>query len=225
MSLLSAERRLLVAAVGGALVGAAAALAAAPALFRWQLWRRARRRFAAARRRRPKVFASGCFDLLHSGHIAFFKEAAALGELYVSVGNDDNVAALKARPMFDQRERAYMVNAIRYVHTAFVARGMGHDQSADLDAVRPDIFFVNEDGDRPSKRAQCEERGIEYVVSGSERTHAHARAHTHARTHTHKHARSRARTHARTQVRKREPDGGLLPRSSTAIKAALLPRG
>ena len=31
------------------------------------------------RRRNKRVFVSGCFDLLHSGHVAFFKEAAALG--------------------------------------------------------------------------------------------------------------------------------------------------
>ena len=44
-------------------------------------------------RRRKRVFVSGCYDLLHSGHVAFFKEAAALGEVHVSVGNDANVTA------------------------------------------------------------------------------------------------------------------------------------
>ncbi len=28
-----------------------------------------------------KVFVSGCFDMLHSGHVAFFKDAASYGEL------------------------------------------------------------------------------------------------------------------------------------------------
>ena len=40
-------------------------------------------------RKKKRVFVSGCFDLLHSGHVAFFKEAAALGELragYLSRG-------------------------------------------------------------------------------------------------------------------------------------------
>ena len=50
--------------------------------------------------RRKRVYVSGCFDLLHSGHVAFFKEAAALGQLYVSVGNDANITGLKAAPMF-----------------------------------------------------------------------------------------------------------------------------
>jgi cytidyltransferase-like protein len=120
---------------------------------------------ATRRRRRRKVFVSGCFDLLHSGHVAFFKEAAQLGDLYVSVGNDKNVTSLKAKPMFPEEERVYMVQAIRWVHTAFVAKGMGHDQGQDLDAVKPDIFFVNHDGDREDKRRQCAKRGIEYIVA------------------------------------------------------------
>ncbi|MGN0836079.1 MAG: adenylyltransferase/cytidyltransferase family protein, partial [Akkermansia sp.] len=33
---------------------------------------------------RKKVFVSGCFDVLHSGHIAFLEEAASYGDVYVS---------------------------------------------------------------------------------------------------------------------------------------------
>ena len=137
------------------------------------------RRSRGRARRRKKVFVSGCFDLLHSGHIAFFKEAAEMGDLYVSVGNDANVTSLKAKPMFPEHERVYMVSAIRWVHKAFVAKGMGHDQGPDLDFVKPDIFFVNEDGDKESKRNQCAERGIEYVVAVREPDSGldHARQH------------------------------------------------
>ena len=88
-----------------------------------------------------------------------------MGDLYVSVGNDANVTALKKRPMFPEDERVYMVQAIRWVHTAFVAKGMGHDQGPDLDFVKPEVFFVNEDGDKALKRQLCAERGIEYVVA------------------------------------------------------------
>ena len=42
-----------------------------------------------------KVLVSGCYDLLHGGHIAFFKEAAGYGDLYVSVGSDENIQLLK----------------------------------------------------------------------------------------------------------------------------------
>ena len=36
-----------------------------------------------------KVFISGCYDILHGGHIQFFKEARALGDhLTVSFASD-----------------------------------------------------------------------------------------------------------------------------------------
>ena len=38
-----------------------------------------------------KVFVSGCYDMLHSGHIAFFKAAAEYGDLYVGIGSDATV--------------------------------------------------------------------------------------------------------------------------------------
>ena len=53
---------------------------------------------------------------------------------------------------------------MRYVHKAFVAQGMGHDQRPDLAAVKPDMYFVNTDGDKPEKRKLCEELGIQYIV-------------------------------------------------------------
>ena len=30
-----------------------------------------------------KVFVSGCYDMLHSGHVAFFEEAASYGDLFM----------------------------------------------------------------------------------------------------------------------------------------------
>ena len=57
-----------------------------------------------------KVLVSGCYDLLHAGHIAFFKTASQYGKLYVSVGKDDNLFRLKGKkPYFTQEERVYMV--------------------------------------------------------------------------------------------------------------------
>ena len=44
-----------------------------------------------------KVMVSGCYDLLHAGHIAFFKTAAKYGELHVFVGQDENIKMLKGK--------------------------------------------------------------------------------------------------------------------------------
>jgi cytidyltransferase-like protein len=113
---------------------------------------------------------SGCYDLMHAGHVAFFADASQHGNLYVSVGNDANVLSLKNHStMFPEDERVYMVRAIRHVRWAAVCQGMGYqDWEADLDVVKPDIFFVNEDGDRPEKRELCAARGIKYVVAKRE---------------------------------------------------------
>lgn len=114
-----------------------------------------------------KVFVSGCFDVLHSGHIRFFEEASSYGDLYVSIGSDKTVEELKHRKtLYNERERLYMVSSIRFVHQAFIAQGSGKlDFSAEIKTIRPDIFFVNTDGDSPEKRQFVESLGICYVVS------------------------------------------------------------
>lgn len=114
-----------------------------------------------------KVMVTGCFDLLHSGHVAFLQEAAQLGELYVCIGSDANVHHLKGRyPVNAQDERAFMLSALACVHRVQVNRGMGIlDFLKELDDIRPDLFFVNDDGHTPAKEALCRERGIQYVVS------------------------------------------------------------
>jgi hypothetical protein len=59
-----------------------------------------------------------------------------------------------------------MVSAIRFVHRAFVAKGSGKlDFAEEIKLIRPDIFFVNSDGDSDEKRAFIEGLGIRYVVS------------------------------------------------------------
>lgn len=114
-----------------------------------------------------KVFVSGCFDLLHSGHIAFFEEAAAYGQLYVGLGSDRTILELKHhQPICPELERLYMVRAIRFVHQAFINSGSGYlDFVPELTQLKPDIFFVNQDGDSAAKAELCNQLQIRYVVS------------------------------------------------------------
>jgi cytidyltransferase-like protein len=114
----------------------------------------------------PKVFVSGCFDLLHSGHIAFFREAAQYGDLYVALGSDKTVYDLKGRsPINSQEERLFMVQSVSYVKHAFISRGSGMlDFDSELAEIQPDLFIVNEDGNIPEKRELCETLGIEYLI-------------------------------------------------------------
>lgn len=113
-----------------------------------------------------KVLVSGCYDLLHGGHVAFFKTAAAYGDLYVSVGRDENLLLLKGKkPVFSEEERLYIIKSIRYVHDAFLGSGTGLlDFEPDMVRLKPDIFIVNEDGHIADKQDLCEKLGIEYIV-------------------------------------------------------------
>lgn len=113
-----------------------------------------------------KVFVSGCYDMLHSGHVAFFKEASRFGDLYVGIGSDKTIEELKNRKtVYSEKERLYMVKAIRYVTDAYINPGSGMMDFIDtVERVKPDVFVVNSDGGSDEKRRFCEEHGIEYVV-------------------------------------------------------------
>ena len=112
-----------------------------------------------------KVFVSGCYDLLHSGHVEFFQQAAQFGELYVGIGSDATYLEYKHRkPMFPQEERLFMVQNIKAVKEAYINEGRGViDFIPTLDKVKPDIFVVNAEGGSEEKRRLCAERGIEYI--------------------------------------------------------------
>ena len=113
-----------------------------------------------------KVFVSGCYDLLHSGHVEFFRQAAQYGDLYVGIGSDATILEYKHhKTVYSEQERLFMVKSIRYVKDAFINAGSGiMDFIPTVDALKPDILVVNADGDKEEKRKFCAERGIEYVV-------------------------------------------------------------
>ena len=113
-----------------------------------------------------KVFVSGCYDLLHSGHVEFFRQAAEYGDLYVGIGSDATILEYKHhKTVYSEQERLFMVKSIRYVKDAFINAGSGiMDFVPTVEALKPDILVVNEDGGNDEKRRFCEEHGIEYVV-------------------------------------------------------------
>ncbi len=116
---------------------------------------------------RKKVVVTGCFDWLHSGHVRFFEETSAYGDLYVIVGHDANIRLLKggSHPLLPQEERRYLVGSIRFVTGALISSGEGWlDAAPEIQRLHPDIYATNEDGDRGGKRDYCREHGIEYLV-------------------------------------------------------------
>ena len=116
---------------------------------------------------RKKVVATGCYDWFHSGHVRFTEEASAYGDLYVCLGSDKNVELLKGggHPLLSQEERRYVLGSIKFVKQALITTGSGWlDADPEIQRLKPDIYVVNEDGDKGGKREYCQNLGIEYLV-------------------------------------------------------------
>jgi cytidyltransferase-like protein len=104
--------------------------------------------------------------MLHSGHVAFFREAARYGDLYVAIGSDKTVFDLKGRETINsEQERLFMVKSVSWVKDAFISQGAGIlDFETELREMRPDYLVVNSDGNISEKRQLCQELGIKYVI-------------------------------------------------------------
>jgi cytidyltransferase-like protein len=116
---------------------------------------------------RKKVVATGCYDWFHTGHVRFCEEVSAHGDLYVIIGHDANIRLLKGEghPLLSETERRYVVGAIKYVKQALISSGEGWlDADPEIRRLKPDIYAVNEDGDKGGKREYCAKLGIEYLV-------------------------------------------------------------
>ena len=116
---------------------------------------------------RKKIVATGCYDWFHTGHVRFTEEVSAYGDLYVIVGHDANIRLLKGEghPLIPEAERRYVVGSIKYVKQALISSGEGWlDADPEIQRLKPDIYAVNEDGDKGGKREYCEKLGIEYLV-------------------------------------------------------------
>jgi rfaE bifunctional protein nucleotidyltransferase chain/domain len=104
-------------------------------------------RVAIARREGARVvFANGCFDILHVGHVRYLEGARALGDLLVvGINADEQVRALKGagRPYVAERERAEIIAAIRAVD--FVTIFPEPTVEVLLRILRPDIHAKGTD--------------------------------------------------------------------------------
>jgi D-beta-D-heptose 7-phosphate kinase / D-beta-D-heptose 1-phosphate adenosyltransferase len=87
------------------------------------------------------VFTNGCFDVLHRGHVAYLRQARALGDLLiVALNSDDSVSRLKGpeRPVNPLVDRAGVVGAIECVD---VVTAFTQDSPVELiEMVRPEVY-------------------------------------------------------------------------------------
>lgn len=116
-----------------------------------------------------KVFVSGCYDILHAGHLQFFEEARALGDyLIVSFASADVLWHHKRRkPSIPDDHKRALLMGLRMIDEVIVAEGQqeGLDFEEDFLRIRPDFLVVTEDDKYgPIKRELCERVGARYTI-------------------------------------------------------------
>lgn len=121
------------------------------------------------------VFANGCFDLLHVGHIRFLREAKEQGDvLVVGVNSDRAVAALKGpgRPLMPEVGRAELVAALECVDYVIVFDDLTAESL--LADLRPHVQCKGTDytEDSVPERRLMEELGGKVRITGDAKQHS-----------------------------------------------------
>ncbi|PAW73552.1 MAG: cytidyltransferase [Verrucomicrobiia bacterium Tous-C4TDCM] len=116
-----------------------------------------------------KVFVSGCYDILHAGHLQFFEEARAHGDyLIVSFASAEVLWHHKRRkPSIPDDHKRVLLEGLRMVDEVIVTQG--HDEGLDFKEdflrIRPAMLLVTEDDKYGAlKRELCAQVGAEYRI-------------------------------------------------------------
>jgi rfaE bifunctional protein nucleotidyltransferase chain/domain len=134
------------------------------------------RKLAECRRRGQRiVFANGCFDTLHVGHIRYLEGARREGDiLVVGVNADSSVGNLKgpSRPILDENARALLVAALKSVD--YVVLFAEPNVEALLEELRPDVHAKGTDYTAESvpERAVAARLGIRVAIVGDPKDHS-----------------------------------------------------
>lgn len=100
----------------------------------------------ARRQGQTVVFTSGCFDVLHAGHVTYLAEAKAKGDiLVVLLNSDSSVRALKgsSRPIVPEHERAVVIAGLESVD--YVCIFSDRTPCSIIDRIQPDIVVKGGD--------------------------------------------------------------------------------
>ncbi len=116
-----------------------------------------------------KVFVSGCYDILHAGHVQFFSEAKALGDhLTVCFASDEVLWEHKQRrPSIPQDHKKTLIQALEMVDDVVLGTNMeiGLDFKDIFLQIKPDILAVTEDDQyEDKKRKLCKQTGTQYYI-------------------------------------------------------------
>ena len=117
------------------------------------------------------VLCHGCFDVLHIGHIMHLRAAAALGDRLVVSITADAYIRKEGRPIFNERERAYALAALRSVDQVYTS--YAYTGANAILYIRPNVYVKGIDyvsiGLHASDRAACEEVGAKIIFTSTEK--------------------------------------------------------
>lgn len=117
-----------------------------------------------------KVFVSGCYDILHGGHIEFFNQAKALGDyLIVSFASEKTLEKYKnKKSSIPEAHKRKILESLRMVDEVVMGDNLddiGLDFKNHFLRIKPDILAVTEDDHfSEQKIALCKEVGAQYIV-------------------------------------------------------------
>jgi len=117
-----------------------------------------------------KVFVSGCYDIVHGGHVEFFKQARELGDyLIVSFASDEVLRKYKGRlSALPEKHKKYLLESIRYVDEVYPSSNTDDyvlDFKDTFLRIKPNILAVTDDDKyAEKKKALCAQVGAKYVV-------------------------------------------------------------
>ena len=111
-----------------------------------------------------KVLVFGTFDLLHKGHLDFFKQARKHGNILIAViARDKTVMMVKNRkPLHNEKKR--LINAGKHVDKA-VLGGLGNKYAV-ITAIKPEVICLGYDQNSFTKglRSELKKRNIKAKV-------------------------------------------------------------
>jgi len=117
-----------------------------------------------------KIFVSGCYDILHAGHIEFFDQAKKLGDyLIVCFAGDKSLKLHKnKKPSLPEKHKKKILESLKMVDEVVVGDYLGEiglDFKKHFLKIKPDILAVTEDDKyREQKTKLCKKIGAKYIV-------------------------------------------------------------
>ncbi|MCH7568443.1 MAG: adenylyltransferase/cytidyltransferase family protein [Nanoarchaeota archaeon] len=113
------------------------------------------------------VFVSGCFNLLHPGHVYFLNKAKEFGDILVVAIADDNITKHKRVPIINHKQRKYMIKNLKCVDYVISEENEMPPENIKtiVKNLLPDIWVTIEDNPNlASYQKIARENNIEFII-------------------------------------------------------------